>query len=61
MLMNAYEFFKFFTLRSISRHGTYIMKNVSSLHMTQLARKETIFNNLLKLIALKFISTTLSQ
>ena len=38
----------------------YIMSN-ASLHMTQLAGKETIFNNLSKLIELKLISTTWPQ
>ena len=36
----------------------YIMSNASSLYMTQLTWKETIFQQLPKLIELKLISTT---
>ena len=39
----------------------YIMNNACSLYMNQLAGEETIFDNLSKIIQLKFISTTWPQ
>ena len=63
ILMNIYRIFTFSTLHSVSQHVTLqqIISNVSSLHMTQLAGKETNnFQQVLKLIELKSIFTTCS-
>ena len=59
--MNVYRLFKFFTLGSLSKHGTLqqIMSNASSLCMTQLAGKvPNDFQKVSKLIELKSFSTT---
>ena len=61
LYFNIYILFKFSTLDSISQHGILqeIMSNASLLYMTHLAEKETKnFEQVLKLIELKFISRT---
>ena len=56
ILINVYRLFKFFTLGSVSQHGTpkQITSNGSLLYMTQLAGKLIKA----KLMRLKSISTT---
>ena len=58
--MNLYRLFIFFTLASVSQHGTLqqIMSNTSSLYITQLVGKEQNgFQQVSKLIEPKSIST----
>ena len=51
--MSFYEFFKFFSLGSISQYGT-LQQNMSSEYMTQLAGKQLNFQQLSKLIELVY-------
>ena len=58
--MNVYSLFKFPIMGSVSQHCTLqqiIMKNASSLYMTQLAGKEpNNFKQVSNLVELKFFS-----
>ena len=46
-MKNSYEFFKFYSLGSISQYCVlqYVMSYVFSFYMTQLAGKERLLNN----------------
>ena len=54
--MNVYEFFKYFTLSRISDYGS--ASCTMHLHYDSVGREENNFQQLSKLIQLRFIATT---